>query len=60
MSHKTADQEWLVEQLKYIAQGIGKTLSPFCEVVLHDLTDSENVPLWLLKMYPIRSKERGR
>ena len=42
MSHKTADQEWLVEQLKYIAQGIGKTLSPFCEVVLHDLTDSEN------------------
>lgn len=42
MSHKTEDQEWLVEQLQFIAQGIGKTLSPFCEVVLHDLTDSEN------------------
>lgn len=29
----------LFEQLRPVAEGLGATLAPFCEVVLHDLTD---------------------
>lgn len=29
----------LLEQLKLIAQGLGETFAPFCEVVVHDLQD---------------------
>lgn len=32
----------LFDQLRPIAQGIGETLAPFCEVVVHDLTDPKN------------------
>lgn len=32
----------LVEQLTLIAQGLGKTFAPFCEVVVHDLRDPAN------------------
>ena len=39
---KSADSEILFDQLKQIAQGLGDTFAPFCEVVLHDLTDPKN------------------
>lgn len=29
----------LLEQLELIAEGLGRTLAPFCEVVVHDLRD---------------------
>ncbi len=32
----------LLEQLDHIARGLGETLSPFCEVVVHDLTHPKN------------------
>jgi len=35
----------LLEQLKQIADGLGRTLAPFCEVVLHDLLDPANAVL---------------
>ncbi|EHP37584.1 putative DNA-binding protein [Cupriavidus basilensis OR16] len=31
------EQQALLEQLKQVAQGLGETLAPFCEVVVHDL-----------------------
>ncbi len=37
-----ADREVLFGQLKQIAQGLGDTFAPFCEVVVHDLTDPKN------------------
>ena len=39
---KPAAREILFDQLKQIAQGLGETFAPFCEVVLHDLTDPNN------------------
>jgi predicted transcriptional regulator YheO len=36
------DRDILFDQLKQIAQGLGETFAPFCEVVLHDLTDPNN------------------
>ena len=39
---KPADREILFDQLKQIARGLGETFAPFCEVVLHDLTDPKN------------------
>ncbi|NVD70298.1 transcriptional regulator [Duganella sp. BJB488] len=42
---KTSEQQNLIEQLKQIADGLGKTLAPFCEVVLHDLTNPEHAIL---------------
>lgn len=36
---RTAEQQALLEQVQHIAQGISATLSPFCEVVVHDLLD---------------------
>ena len=35
----------MLEQLKQIADGLGRTLAPFCEVVLHDLLDPANAVL---------------
>jgi len=32
----------LFEQLRRIAEGLGETFAPFCEVVLHDLTHPKN------------------
>ena len=36
---KTPEQQNLLEQMQQVADGLGRTLAPFCEVVLHDLTD---------------------
>jgi predicted transcriptional regulator YheO len=36
------DRTILFDQLKQIARGLGETFAPFCEVVLHDLTDPKN------------------
>ena len=42
-SGKTAaERKLLFDQLQQIAQGLGETFAPFCEVVLHDLTDPRN------------------
>ncbi|WGD54086.1 helix-turn-helix transcriptional regulator [Bradyrhizobium sp. CB1650] len=40
-----ADRKVLFEQLEQIAQGLGETFAPFCEVVLHDLTHPRNAIL---------------
>jgi predicted transcriptional regulator YheO len=37
MKKITAEQNVLLEQLQHIAQGLGETFAPFCEVVVHDL-----------------------
>ncbi|KJK11406.1 DNA-binding protein [Burkholderiaceae bacterium 16] len=37
MMKRTLEQQALLEQLKQVAQGLGETLAPFCEVVVHDL-----------------------
>jgi len=37
MKTPTAEQNDLLEQLQHIAQGLGETFAPFCEVVVHDL-----------------------
>jgi predicted transcriptional regulator YheO len=44
-SDRAADREVLFTQLKQIAQGLGETFAPFCEVVVHDLTDPKNAIL---------------
>jgi len=41
----TPEQKHLLEQLKHIAAGLGQTLAPFGEVVLHDLSDPEHAVL---------------
>ncbi|UFW48353.1 MULTISPECIES: helix-turn-helix transcriptional regulator [Bradyrhizobium] len=38
-SKSAAERKLLFDQLQQIALGLGETLAPFCEVVLHDLTD---------------------
>lgn len=35
----SAERSLLFDQLQQIAKGLGETFAPFCEVVLHDLTD---------------------
>jgi predicted transcriptional regulator YheO len=37
-----SERDVLFDQLKHIAQGLGETFAPFCEVVLHDLTTPKN------------------
>ncbi|RDK05572.1 helix-turn-helix transcriptional regulator [Cupriavidus lacunae] len=39
MTKRTMEQQALLDQLKQVAQGLGETLAPFCEVVVHDLLD---------------------
>jgi predicted transcriptional regulator YheO len=39
---KTAIDKILLRELKTVAQGLGQTFSPFCEVVVHDLTNPQN------------------
>ena len=36
---KTPEQQNLLAQMMQVADGLGQTLAPFCEVVLHDLLD---------------------
>lgn len=42
---KTSEHANLLAQLQQVADGLGKTLAPFCEVVLHDLTEPEHAIL---------------
>lgn len=42
---RTKEQKDLVEQVKQIAQGLGETFAPFCEVVVHDLLDPKHAVL---------------
>jgi predicted transcriptional regulator YheO len=42
---RTPDQQHLLDQMSQIADGLGQTLAPFCEVVLHDLLDPEHAIL---------------
>ncbi len=42
---KTTEHQNLLAQLRQVADGLGKTLAPFCEVVLHDLSDPEHAIL---------------
>lgn len=39
------EKELIIHQLKQIAEGLGETFAPFCEVVLHDLTHPEKAIL---------------
>ena len=39
------EQESLLEQVKQIADGLGQTFAPFCEVVVHDLRDPKHAIL---------------
>ena len=41
MVKRTAEQRVLLDQIKQIADGLGQTLAPFCEVVVHDLLEPE-------------------
>jgi hypothetical protein len=38
---KASSNKHLLAELKNIAEGLGKTFAPFCEVVVHDLTHPE-------------------
>ncbi|MBB3117835.1 helix-turn-helix transcriptional regulator [Pseudoduganella violacea] len=42
---QSKDHDHLIEQLQHIAAGLGQTLAPFCEVVLHDLRDPHSTVL---------------
>lgn len=42
MKTKSAEHHYLFEQLQQIACGLGETFSPFCEVVVHDLTQPDH------------------
>ena len=42
---KTPEQQNLLAQMRQVADGLGQTLAPFCEVVLHDLLDPEHAIL---------------
>ena len=41
MKHDNKEHAVLLDQLKHLAQGLGETFAPFCEVVLHDLLHPE-------------------
>lgn len=45
MKKTTPEQEALISQMEQIAEGLGQTFSPFCEVVLHDLRDPDHAIL---------------
>jgi predicted transcriptional regulator YheO len=42
---KSTEHQNLLAQMQHVAEGLGKTLAPFCEVVLHDLTEPEHAIL---------------
>ncbi|MCW5221232.1 helix-turn-helix transcriptional regulator [Verminephrobacter aporrectodeae] len=42
MAKSTAEHRALLDQIQQIAEGIGATFAPFCEVVVHDLLDPEH------------------
>jgi predicted transcriptional regulator YheO len=39
MPRRTREQQLLLNQIKQVAEGLGETFAPFCEVVVHDLLD---------------------
>ena len=41
----TPEQTLLLGQLRQVAQGLAETFAPFCEVVVHDLTDPQHAIL---------------
>ncbi|MCW0038375.1 PAS domain-containing protein, partial [Acinetobacter baumannii] len=45
MTQRTPEQRQLLEQVAKIADGLGQTLAPFCEVVVHDLLDPSHAVL---------------
>jgi predicted transcriptional regulator YheO len=45
MKRRTPEQRHLLAQLQQLAEGLGRTFAPFCEVVLHDLLDAEHAVL---------------
>ena len=45
MKTRTQEQRLLLEQLKQVAEGLGATFAPFCEVVVHDLLDPKHAVL---------------
>lgn len=45
MTKRTPEQLLLLEQLKQVAEGLAKTFTPFCEVVVHDLLDPSHAVL---------------
>lgn len=45
MKKRTPEQRLLLDQLKQIAEGLGATFAPFCEVVVHDLLDPKHAVL---------------
>ncbi|WP_397448548.1 transcriptional regulator [Pseudomonas sp. NA-150] len=54
MKKRTLENQNLLEQLKQVAQGLGETFAPFCEVVVHDLQDTEHA------IYAIHNSISGR
>jgi predicted transcriptional regulator YheO len=40
--NRSVEQESLLRQLQYIADGLGQTFAPFCEIVVHDLLHPEH------------------
>ncbi|NVZ23758.1 helix-turn-helix transcriptional regulator [Pseudomonas costantinii] len=45
MKTTSLEETTLIAQLEQIAEGLSKTFSPFCEVVLHDLRDPQHAIL---------------
>ncbi|MET0610182.1 MAG: helix-turn-helix transcriptional regulator [Pseudomonas caspiana] len=54
MSDASAETRNLLEQLKQVAQGLGETFGPFCEVVVHDLQTPDHA------IYAIHNNLSGR
>jgi len=42
---RTPEQRAMLDQLRQIADGLGQTLAPFCEVVVHDLLEPDQAIL---------------
>jgi len=45
MTKRTPEQRLLLEQIQQVADGLARTFSPFCEVVVHDLLDPSHAVL---------------
>lgn len=45
MKTKRPEHQYVLEQLQQIASGLGETFAPFCEVVVHDLTQPDHAIL---------------
>jgi predicted transcriptional regulator YheO len=41
MTIRTPEQRHLLEQVQQIAEGLGRSLAPFCEVIVNDLLDAD-------------------